>query len=71
MVKKAESASPYATPEKAHEHRKERMRKLLELHVPNQLLANECVILLRSCMNLGFVPSSKKSVADLVERLSK
>ncbi len=71
MVKKEESASPYATPEKAHETRRKRMRQLLELNAPNAILVNECVILLRSCMDMGVKPASKKSVADLVKRLRK
>ncbi len=43
----------------------------MELNAPNVIVANECLMLLRSCMDLGVNPTYKESIDDMAGRLIK
>ena len=62
---------PYRTPKIAHATRRKRMRQLLELNVPDVIVANECLILLRSSINLGINPTYPRSIAETAALLNK
>lgn len=66
-----DNRAPYKTPNETHAGRRKRMRELMELNAPNVIVANECLMLLRSCMELGVNPTMKEGIADMAGRLTK
>ena len=67
----SDAPTPYRTPQETHARRRKRMGELMELNAPNVIVANECLMLLRSCMDLGVNPTYKESIDDMAGRLIK
>lgn len=66
-----DNRTPHKTPEEIHAGRRKRMGELMELNAPNVIVANECLMLLRSCMDLGVNPTMKDGIRDMAGRLTK